>query len=213
MRWILLLLLPVWAYATNTTVERARPYLPVLASIAAELTPQVQPATTYAGQIEQESRWKVRAELKTDREYGFGLSQCTVTKRFNCFDEMRQSGDKTLARWQWADRFDPAMNMRVIVLKDKQCLRYAGGATGSDRNAMMLACYNGGGGGLVSDKAICRAKSGCDPGRWWGNVATTSNKSRVKWQGYGQSAFDINRQYPDNIIWKFAPKYTNYMKQ
>lgn len=203
---LVLALLPALAGA-DATVERARPYLPTLARTAQELAPSVRPVSVFAGQIEQESRWKVRAELKTSREYGFGLSQCTVTSRFSCFDEMRRSGDRLLTGWQWADRFDPERNLRVIVLKDRQCLPYTGKAAGTDQAAMMLACYNGGGGGLRSDRAICRAKTGCDPERWWGHVELTSNKSRTKWQGYGQSAFDINRSYPRNIIHTFAPKY------
>lgn len=69
-----------------------------------------------------------------------------------------------------------------------------------DAAAMMFAGYNGGIGGVLADRKLCQATANCNPNLWWGNVEKTSGKSRVKWQGYGKSAFDINREYPYMIM-------------
>ena len=96
-----------------------------------------------------------------------------------------------------------------LVAMDAACLRgpATGAATPSDATAMMFACYNGGAGGLKSDRLVCRNTRGCDPTRWWRNVELTSNKSRQAWQGYGKSAFEINREYPRLIFTVREPRY------
>ncbi|WP_374353728.1 hypothetical protein [Chitinimonas sp.] len=218
MRAALLCLLLCCGVLAAPVPERALQYLPMLRSLSAEILPDVQPAL-FAGQVEQETCpsltsskcWNPHAELKTAREYGFGLGQLTVTSRFNAFTDVRKL-DRQLAGWQWHDRYDATSQLRALLVMDRACRRYAAGAAGEDADAMMLACYNGGGGGLVSDRALCRATPGCDPDRWWANVERTSNKSRKRWQGYGMSAFDINRAYPHNIIRVRSAKYEEAMR-
>lgn len=46
-----------------------------------------------------------------------------------------------------------------------------------------------------SRTASCALTPGCDPLQWFGHVEHHSSKSRVKWQGYGDSALDINRAH------------------
>lgn len=48
----------------------------------------------------------------------------------------------------------------------------------------------------------------CDADQWFGHVELHSVKSREKWQGYGQSAYDINREHVRNTV----PLHSRRMK-
>lgn len=169
--------------------------------------------SALGAQVEQETCaskakcWNPRTELKTDREYGFGLGQLTVTSRFNAFEEVK-GYDPSLKSWRWEDRYDPRLQLRALVVKDRFNFEHLVQADSSlDRLAFAVAAYNGGLDGVISDRKLCSASPGCDPGRWFGNVELTSHKSRTKWKGYGQSAFDINRGYVDAVLIGRRQKY------
>jgi len=160
--------------------------------------------------IKSKRCWNTRAELKTDREYGFGLGQITITKRFNVFEEVKAS-DKSLSNWQWDNRFDPRMQLRAIVIKDRNDfnrLRWA--ATVTDRLAMTFSAYNGGLGGLLKDRTLCSRTAKCDPTRWFGHIELTSLKSKVAVKGYGKSFYEINREYP-KLIMDLHPRRAKYV--
>jgi hypothetical protein len=208
--------------AAQTLPQRAHEYAPMVCAEVRAGLPGVSPCAEFGGQVEQETCpslastkcWSPRAELKTPREYGFGLGQLTIAYdakgavRFSAFDDVRRI-TPALRGWDFKDRYDPAMQIKALVSMDRACLLgfASGAATPADAHAMMFACYNGGAGGLRSDRLVCRNTRGCDPSRWWGNVESTSNKSRARWQGYGKSAFEINRDYPRNIMRVRAPHY------
>lgn len=181
--------------------------LPVLHAEQVARWPAMPYPSILGSQIEQEtcpglrSRqcWNPHAELKTNREYGFGLGQITITSRFDNLAVSRGL-DPSLRDWKFEDRFDPARQLRVIVLMDRGIYgKIPGAATPADRVQFMLAAYNGGAGGLSSDRRVCVQTAGCDPARWFGHVEHTSLKARAKVQGYGQSFFEISRSYVDNI--------------
>lgn len=185
----------------------AVPLLPVLHAEQVARWPSMPFPSTLGSQIEQEtcpglksrSCWNPRAELKTSREYGFGLGQITITSRFDNLAVSRGL-DPSLRDWKFEDRFDPARQLRVIVLMDRGIFGRIKGAAGPAEQAqMMFAAYNGGEGGLSSDRRMCVQKPGCNPAAWFGHVERTSLKQRTVNAGYGQSAFDINRGYVDNI--------------
>lgn len=173
-----------------------------------------------AGLVEQETCaslthskcWSPRAELRTAREYGFGLGQLTVTPKFNAFTEIT-ARHKSLRGWQWADRYNPTMQARAVVLK----MRDNHAAIKDTYNewghtAMALAAYNGGLGGLAQDRRLCRATPGCDQSKWTGHVEKTSYKAKIAVKGYGKSFFEINREYVRNVMNIRKAKYTGYFK-
>lgn len=190
-------------------------YLPVLAAVIASLWPLMPDPPLLAGQIEQETCislkhrkcWSPQAELKTDREYGFGLGQLTVTPKFNNF-EAAKTWDKSLAGWKWEGRFDPTMQLRALVAYDRNLysqIRF--GATDRDKLAFMFSAYNGGLGGLLKDRRICAATKGCDPDRWFGHIEFHSFRATKAVSGYGKSFFEINREYVHNILNVRSEKY------
>lgn len=198
--WILL----VASLALTQLPARAVAYLPVLQSVIGAAWPEMPDRAMLAGQVEQEtcpslthrSCWNPHAELKTAREYGFGLGQLTITTRFDNFTAARQL-DRSLRDWQWEDRYDPARQLRVLVLMDRNLYRRF--TPQDDGLAFMLSAYNGGLGGVLQDRRLCASRPGCDPHRWFGHVEHTSYRSTTKVQGYGQSFFEINRGYVRQI--------------
>lgn len=207
---------------------QALQYFPYVGEEAAgTLSRDFHPAM-LASQVEQESCitlthkrcWNPRVEFKTSREHGFGLAQITIVYKdgrevMNRFKDL-QKIDPMLAKWQWEDRFNARYQLRALAVGDRECLRYAAGATGEDKAAMTLACYNGGPGskkrksGLVGDRIVCRATAGCDANRWWGHVEHTSTKAKVPAPGYKTSFFHINRDYPRRILRERIGKYRAY---
>lgn len=193
-------------------------YLPALKAEQQKFWGDMSMPSALGAQVEQEtcislksrSCWSPHAELKTSREYGFGLGQITITKDFDNF-KGAQRLDMSLRDWAFADRYDPARQLRTLILMDLVEYRYiVNTRTENDRLAMMFSSYNGGRGGLIKERQMCRGTVGCDSATWWGNVERTSNKSRVKVGGYGQSFFDINREYPRNILGLRRPKYVPF---
>jgi hypothetical protein len=225
---VVLALIAILIYAPQLAAQEipanARTYLPLLIATQQDYWPDAPMPGIFGAQVHKESCihakhpkcWNPRAELKTSREYGFGFGQCTIAynkhgqERFNCFDELRAL-DPTMRGWRWEDRYDPKMQLRGMLVKDKIVYdRMAGIPNRVDRMAFTLAGYNGGVAGVLSDRRLCLAQKGCDQRKWFGHVEFTSNKSRTPWQGYGQSAFDINRAYPRAIMFKLRPLYDPY---
>lgn len=172
----------------------------------------------FAGQSEKESCasrtkcWNPRAELKTSREYGFGIPQITITKRFNNFEGLKQQNSR-LRNWKFEDRFNPYYQFIAMFTLNKTCYRQTKWATKKqDHMAMMFSCYNGGYGGIIKDRAICRDTAGCNPTLWFNNIEKYSTKSKVAAKGYGKSFFEINREYPHTIMFQRSEKYKPYLK-
>lgn len=181
--------------------------------------PTMNPKSHYfAGQAEQESCasrtkcWNPTTELKTSREYGFGIPQITITSKFNNFTGLKQQNAK-LKNWQWEQRYDPYYQFIAMFTLNRTCynqVKWAGKE--EDRMAMMFSCYNGGYGGILKDRAICSNTKGCNPNLWFNNIEKYSTKSKVAVKGYGKSFFEINREYPKNIMYVRSPKYKPYLK-
>lgn len=209
------LLLMVTAARASAPPAAAVPFLPMLLKEQRAYWPDMPVPSALGAQVEQETCpslksaqcWNPHAQLRTSREQGLGLGQITRTwradgsQRFDALAELKASFPHELAGWSWDAPYDPAMQLRALVLKDLQGYRLVlGTRSGGDHLAMSLAAYNGGSGGLANDRRMCAATNGCDPGVWFGNVEKTSLKARTALPGYGQSAFDTNRGYVRNVM-------------
>ena len=190
---------------------RALQYLPVLKAEQERFWPDMPRPAVLGAQVEQETCislkhwmcWNPRAELRTSRERGVGLGQITKTARFDALSELRASHRQELVDWSWDNDsiYDPRLQLRGLVLKDLQVWRVTlGTADDVQRMKMMLAAYNGGLGGLASDRKLCGGTPGCDKRFWDGHVEHTSLKAKTALGGYGKSFFEINREYPRNIM-------------
>lgn len=194
-------------------------YLPQLSIEQQAHWPDAPLRSALAAQVEQETCpslksakcWNPRAELKTAREYGFGLGQLTVTPRFDNFKEARKL-HASLRDWQFADRYDPARQLRTLVLMDRSGYRRLASLVPDERErlAMAFSAYNGGLGGVLADRRLCTQVKGCDPGKWFGHVERHSLKARAKTPGYGQSFYDINRGYVRAVMNERRPRYARY---
>jgi hypothetical protein len=213
---ILLLVLPALALGEGLP-ENAVKYAPVLKQELETKWPGIGPKSYFAAQVEQETCvslkskkcWSPSAELKTSREYGFGLGQLTVTERFNAFDDVKKL-DKELAAWKWENRYDATYQLKALVVYDKSIYTKLP-APIQEKFPFMFAAYNGGMGGILKDRKFCQGTANCNPNLWWGNVENTSFKSKTKPKGYGKSFFEINREYPKNIMMIRSPKYRSIM--
>ncbi|TJZ73878.1 hypothetical protein [Chitiniphilus eburneus] len=196
--------------------------LPLLSEEQARWWPELRTLSTLAAQVEQETCaglksarcWSERAELKTPREYGFGLGQCTTAyrvdgaERFSCHAALRARHAAALSAWTWANRFDARLQLRALLLQDKALyaatVRHA--ATERDALAFMLNQYNAGPGMLAKSRSDCARRAGCDPGRWFGHVEVADGPSKVA--GYSRSFHAISREYVRNVLVIRQPRYT-----
>ena len=181
--------------------------------------PDIPYPSAIAGQIEQETCislthkkcWSRFAELKTSRERGVGLGQHTMTSRFDALAEARGLDDD-LKGWNWDSPYSAEMQMVALLAMMKRNYGIFKSTSELDRYAFALAAYNGGIGGIQSDQRICRNTKGCDDKLWFGNVENTSLKAKVKLGGaYSRSFFEINREYPVNILMKRRQKYKPFI--
>lgn len=212
--------------AADQVPANARQYLPLLVQAQQMTWPNAPTPSFLAGQVEQESCvtlrstkcWNPRAELKTSRENGVGLGQFTRAYRVDGsirFDTISNlaAQHESLRGWSWASRYDAHYQLQAIVEMDKDLYgRQRNAATDEDQLAFALSGYNGGQAGVLQDRRLCANTKGCDPARWFGNVEHTSLKSRRAQRGYGQSFFNINREYVANILHVRRFKYEPYFQ-
>lgn len=211
----IILLLTVTAARAEAPPAAALPLLPVLKAEQRAWWPDMPLPSTLGAQVEQETCitlkhrmcWNPRAELRTSREQGVGLGQLTRafradgSTRFDALGEIVQAYPSPLAGLSWDNRYDATLQLRAVVLKGLQGYKMVLGAASTlDRLAMSKAAYNGGSGGLASDRRMCAATQGCDSRRWFGHVERTSAKAKVAVKGYGKSFFEINREYVRNVM-------------
>jgi hypothetical protein len=214
-----------WAQDVRTYIPaQAQTLAPVLVSCQRNIWPKAPESWTLAGLVEQESCitlthskcWNSKSELKTAREYGFGLGQITITKSFNKFEELK-STYASLRNWFWDDRYNANYQLIAIVEMNLGLWRkWASdpGATLNDQWAFVLSSYNGGASGVMQDRLLCSNTKGCDQSKWFGNVELTSLKSKVPQPAYGnKSWYTINRTYVYNVLMLRRAKYKSFWEQ
>ena len=214
-----ILLLVVTSPRAQTPPSAALPHLHTLKSEQQKWWPDMPVVSALGGQVEQETCpslkhrqcWNPRAELRTSRERGVGLGQITKTPRFDSLTELRTVYPAALKDWSWetSELYDPRLQLRGLILMDlRNWKSLAAVPDPKERLAMTFASYNGGLGGLSSDRRACAGTRGCDINKWWGNVEHTSLKAKTAVKGYGKSFFEINREYPVNVMHVRRARYT-----
>jgi len=200
--------------------ENAKKFIPTLLCEIARSWPDAPLPVVFPAQIEQETCislthkrcWSPYAELKTSREYGFGLGQITVTKSFDNFTAAKRL-DSSLKNWAWENRYNATYQLRTMVLMDKfNYGKLSWAANAYERMAATVAAYNGGFGGLLSDRGVCRSIPSCDESYWFGHIEKTSKKAKTAVGGYRKSFFEINREYVRNIMLRRGIKYSPYFE-
>lgn len=102
--------------------------------------------------------------------------------------------------------------MRAVVLKSRDNYTYYVKYSANNLEALAFAdaAYNGGVGGLDSERRACKLSKSCDHTKWFGNVERFCLKSKTAL--YGQrSACDINRYHVQDVLLIRTNKYTNYL--
>lgn len=198
-------------------------YLPLLKTEQMRAWPDHPAPSVLASLVEQETCislkharcWSPSAKLKTTREEGAGFGQVTRawakdgSTRFDTLDSVRAL-DPELASLNWANVYSrPDLQMRALVAMNRDCYAKASRLIEDAGNRLCFcdAAYNGGWSGMQAERRACGLSAGCDPKRWFGHVERHCLKSTVKWQGYGASACDINRDHVLNVIVIRRPKY------
>jgi len=193
-------------------------HIPVLVREYKSYWPDHPYPSTLASQVEQETCislkhskcWSTRAELKTSREYGFGLGQITITSKFNNFDVIKAQ-NASLKDWSFEDRYNSQKQIIALLTFNKSIYtRIIGASDPTNKLLFSYAAYNGGAGGLNSDRRVCKATPGCDSTKWFGHVEKTSLKQKTATSGYGKSFYEINREYVTNIYYVRRPKYDTF---
>lgn len=194
---------------------RSKEHIPTLLQEKEKWWPELEEISILAAQIDTETCaspthskcWSPNARLKTSREEGYGLGQITRAwnaqgqLRFDALEELKQKHQKALAGWSWKNVSDSLFQIRGVILKNRDNYTVFNYAENSlDRFAFMDAAYNGGIGGVISERAICQRSTGCNPNLWFGNVEHTSNKARKAADGYGQGFFHINRNHVTQTV-------------
>ena len=189
-------------------------YIGLLISSTNTLWADAHQPWIMAAQVEKETCitlthprcWSPRAELKTSRENGIGFGQATRAYnadgsiRFDKISELR-AAHAELKNWNWETRYDPALQMTGLVLANRNTYRKFAKLTPDPMEAwrFSLSAYNGGESAVMKSIISCKSKQGCDHKKWYGHVESTLVKSRVKWKGYGQSAYEINTGYVKRV--------------
>lgn len=177
-------------------------------SVMNDVQPDIKDPSVIAGQIEQETCYSLKSkkcqnpktEVDNEHEYGFGLGQITITKKYNVFNELKFRFSE-LKDWDQDDRYNPKYQLLALFLYDKQLYKnlskYA--LNWYENMAFMLASYNGGIGGFLRDLEICKNKCNCNHRIQFDNIEKYSYKSKSP-TVYKKSFFEINREYVRNIL-------------
>lgn len=198
MKALVILLLLVTTVGAESIPKRAQPWLPVLDAAIDTAWPKCPMPWIPPAQVEQESSWKQKAELKTSREYGFGFTQITITNRFNNFVEAKRV---TKMNIPWEDRFDAKFQFTYLAKMNKSNFEISKKFFDDDTSCMkgMLICYNAGSGTLFHRRAISKART------WDGGLANVHAVYEERLL-YGRPLWKARNEYPQLIFHK-SQKY------
>lgn len=194
----------LWSAAHGAEIPPdAQKHLPTLAAAYKTHWPQAPLKHVAAGQVEQESDWKERATLKTNRELGRGLCQMTITKSFNIYESAVKW--KALKGWDWrSDPYNPLYQLTFLVLQDRCNFEAQKAISDLERWKIALVRYNAGDGRIAARRRYALAK-GLRTDRWTGGLedAHGTLENSVL---YGRPLWKAVNEYPRVIIQR-AAKY------
>lgn len=161
------------------------------------------------------------ARLKTQREEGASFLQVTRTwrkdgtQRFDTLDELRQK-HPALKDWSWENVYHREdLSARALVYKAQDVHKFMARIIHDPRERLDFADagYNRGEGGVSQDRRLCAMTRGCDPQRWFGNVARTCAAQGVSLgkEYKGRGPCEISREHVENVSRVRAPKYVRLM--
>jgi hypothetical protein len=210
---LMLAISDTFPYSNSEVLKKAEPILPTLKEKINKYWSELKYKHYIGGQIEQESCaslkkcWNPNVEFKTEREYGFGLAQITITKKFNNFLEAKRKY-KELTSWKWEDRFNVDYQLTFILLEDKSLYNSNSKLFKDEINKMagVFVSYNAGMGTVLQRRALCKTSKGCVVMAWFGGLDTVKMNYEDKLL-YGQKIYEIRNRYPYNIIFKKSEKY------
>ena len=204
-----------WAVDYSALPERTKIYMPMLEKELKTYWPDMDEPSVLCGLIEQETCyslkhkycWSPTATLKNSREEGRGLGQITRAwdskgnLRFDALKEVRERHLDALAGWSWKNVSDATFQIRGLIFEFRDnYVTFTYAKTKTDQLAFADSAYNGGRGGVLQDRALCKSKPGCDPNVWMGHVSEYSRKSR-KSTAYQQSFYAINRNHVKQVVY------------
>lgn len=221
-------LLGINVYAQNVHTfipEKAFKYFPVVAEEQKIYFKELTEPAYIPALIEHESCislkhskcWNPSSELRTSREIGLGLGQLTKAYkndgsiRFDSLEGIRNQHLSELKELSWSNiALRPDLQIRAIMLMSRDNYIKLWRVTDpAERINFADAAYNGGLGGVSNERRECGLRKGCDPIKWFGNVALVCLKS-VKPIYSGRSACDINRHHVEDVRLTRMPKYFPY---
>lgn len=222
----LLLLLPILSSALTDrqVLQKAGGTLPMLDSLISSYWPDNVCRSFIAGQIEQETCanfkkcWNSTTELKTDREYGFGLGQITIafnkdgSERFNNFKEAVRKYHE-LADWRWADRFNIRAQLIYLLLECRASYNKWKSYFDGDIQifAAVFVSYNAGSGTVLKRIGLCRITGDCNTRCWFGGLESIHLKQEEVLL-YGRQLYARRNEYPHNIIFVRSKKYESFFQ-
>jgi len=151
--------------------------------------------------------WNPKAELKTKREQGVGLGQLTRvfnkngTVKWDMLRTLKMMYPDKLKDLTWENiKKRPDLQIKALILLwKKDYSYYKGKVKNSDILWFADSAYNGGFKWLNRERRLCKFKKGCDPKKWFHNVADIKSR-RAKRKLYGnRTAWDINRHHVEDV--------------
>ena len=161
--------------------------------------------------------WNPDAELKTKREQGAGLGQITRvfnrngTVRWDMLRTIKLLYPKQLKNLTWGNiKERPDLQIKALILMWGKNYKYFKNKV--DKNSIIWfadSAYNGGFKWLNRERRLCKFKKGCDPKKWFNNVANIkSRRARKKLYG-NRTAWGINRHHVLDVKIRMK-KYENF---
>lgn len=107
----------------------------------------------------------------------------------------------------------PDLQLRTMVLQNRGNYKYFSPYSHNETEALAFAdaAYNGGLGGVNTERRACKMASWCDPTKWFGNVEKLCMKSKVALYG-NRSACDINRYHVKDVLLVRSNKYEKFFR-